>query len=214
MIDNITNEALSVYRKIYDDGKITKQDIFYYVYGVLHSPKYREKYEAFLVRDLPRVPFAPDFWTFRKAGEELANLHLYWESCERYDLGDPLVPIPDKPHRMKFGNNNKDQTVFTVNNIKVYENLPIVKYEVNGHTPHGWMTIDLKKTHPTIDRYPFRHMTGDQIREMFEKLLTVGLESDRIIAGLPEEFEMDVDVKAYQAGPETLDRHIRSKVAD
>ena len=213
MIDNITNKALFVYQKIYADKKITKQDIFWYTYGVLHSPEYRSKYEAFLVRDLPRVPFAPDFWAFRKAGEELGSLHMNWESCKRYNLGESLVPIPDRPHSMAFGDRGKDPTTFLVNNTTVYENLPLVRYEVNGHPPHGWMTIKLKK-HPYIDRYPFRHMTGEQVREMLEKLLTVGLESDRIIGGLPAEFEMDVDVREYQTSPETLDWHMGSKTVD
>ena len=213
MIDNITDRALSVYQKIYADKKITKQDIFWYIYGVLHSSGYRSKYEAFLVRDLPRVPFAPDFWAFRKTGEELGSLHVNWESCKRYNLGESLVPIPDRPHSMTFGDRGKDPTTFLVNNTTVYENLPLVKYEVNGHPPHGWMTIKLKK-HPYIDRYPFRHMTGEQVREMLEKLLTVGLESDRIIGGLPAEFEMDVDVREYQTRPETLDRHMESKTMD
>lgn len=114
---------------------------------------------------------------------------------------------------MAFGNRGKDPTIFLVNNATVYENLPLVIYEVNGHTPHGWMTIKLKK-HPYIDRYPFRHMTGEQIREMLEKLLTVGLESDRIIKGLPTEFEKDVDVRKYQPVPETLDQHMESKTVD
>ena len=213
MIDNITDKALKVYHVVYTDDKITKPDIFYYVYGVLHSPEYREKYEAFLIRDLPRVPFAPDFWAFCRAGEKLSKLHLYWESCDRYDLGEPLVPIPDKPDRIAFGDHGKDPTIFLVNNTMVYENLRLVRYKVNGHTPHGWMTIKLKK-HPYIDRYPFRHMTGEQVREMLEKLLTVGLESDRIIGGLPAEFEMDVDVREYQTAPETLDRHMGRKTVD
>lgn len=213
MIDNITDKALEIYHRIYNDGQITKQDIFWYTYGVLHNPGYREKYEAFLVRDLPRVPFAPNFWAFKKAGEELGRLHLYWESCDRYNLGEPLTPIPDKPSSMAFGNRGKDPTTFLVDNTTVYENLPLVRYEVNGHTPHGWMTIKLKK-HPYINRYPFRHMTGAQIREMLERLLTVGLESDRIIDGLPPEFEMDVDVRRYQTEPETLDWHIENEAAD
>ena len=75
------------------------------------------------------------------------------------------------------------------------------------------MTIKLKK-HPYIDRYPFRHMTGEQVREMLEKLLTVGLESDCIIKGLPTEFEKDVDVRKYQLVPETLDQHMESKTVD
>ncbi|MYG33476.1 MAG: hypothetical protein F4202_05720 [Cenarchaeum sp. SB0677_bin_16] len=206
MIDNITDEALEIYREIYPTKDITKQDIFYYVYGVLHHPGYRNKYEAFLVRDLPRIPFAPNFDVFVDVGKRLADLHMHWESYPRYDLGDPLHPIPDKPYKMKFGDNGKDHTQFLVNNLLVYDNLPNVNYAVNGHTPHGWLTIKLKN-HPYINRYPFRYMTGEQIRIMLEKLIHIGLESDKIIQQLEkEDFEMDVDVTKFKHA-NTLDKY-------
>lgn len=194
MIDNVTDESLDIYRKVYQSDAITKQDIFWYVYGMLHHPRYRSKYEEFLIRDLPRIPFAPNFRAFVKAGMELAHLHLNWEACRRYRLKDQLSDIPDFPYRMDFGERGKDPTKFLVDNTLVFDNLPKVNYTVNGRTPHGWLTYKTKK-HPYIDRYPFRHMTGDQIRAMLEKLIRVGLESDRIIESLTEEeFEMDVDV--------------------
>ena len=197
MIDNITDEALEIYRKIYETEDITKQDIFYYVYGLLHHPGYRDKYGAFLVRDLPRIPFAPNFRTFVEAGADLAGLHLYWESCPRHDLGDPIHPIPDNPYSMSFAERGKDPTQFLVNNILVYDNLPNVNYTVNGRTPHGQLTISPLK-HPYINRYPFRYMTGEQVRTMLEKLIYVGLESDKIIERLAkEDFEMDVDVTQF-----------------
>ncbi len=207
MIDNITDEALEIYHSIYKTDDITKQDMFYYTYGMLHHPGYRDKYSAFLVRGLPRIPFAPNFKIFVEAGTKLAELHLYWESCPRYDLGNPLRPIPDKPSSMNFGKRGKDPTQFFVNNILVYGNLPMIHYTVNGRTPPGWLTIS-PKNHPHINRYPFRYMTGEQIRIMLEKLITVGLESDKIIARLNEEdFEMDVDITQFNKSVHTLDSY-------
>lgn len=210
MNDNVTNEALTIYQAIYNDKEITKQDIFYYIYGMLHHPGYRDKYAAFLVRDLPRIPFALNFRLFVEAGTKLANMHLYWESCPRYDLGEPLRTIPDHPYRMDFGKNGKDRTKFLVNNKLVYDNLPNVDYTVQGHSPHGWLTTKPLK-HPHINRYPFRYMTGEQIRIMLEKLIHVGLESDKIIVHLAEEdFEMDVDVTQFNPHhkpPNTLDSY-------
>ncbi|NYW24385.1 hypothetical protein C6506_28225 [Escherichia coli] len=66
--EGITDVALENFRKHYGDDSITKEDIFYYVYGVLHSPEYRERYAADLKKMLPRIPYAPDFWSFSKAG--------------------------------------------------------------------------------------------------------------------------------------------------
>lgn len=53
---------------------------------MLHSPEYRERYAANLKRELPRIPFAPDFWGFAKAGERLADLHVNFEMQEEYPL--------------------------------------------------------------------------------------------------------------------------------
>jgi predicted helicase len=63
-------------------GEITKEDIFYYVYGFLHSPEYRAAFASELKRSLPRPPLAEaiqDFWAFSQAGRELACLHLDYE---------------------------------------------------------------------------------------------------------------------------------------
>jgi predicted helicase len=84
--ENITDWALEHFREHYGDKKITKWDIFYYVYGVLHHPEYRSKYAEDLKRELPRIPLAKAFWLFSKAGKELARLHIEYESLEPYRL--------------------------------------------------------------------------------------------------------------------------------
>ena len=64
-------------------NKVQREDIFYYVYGILHSKSYRETFSADLKKMLPRIPLVSDyekFWAFSKAGRELANLHLNYES--------------------------------------------------------------------------------------------------------------------------------------
>ena len=70
-------------------NKVQREDIFYYVYGILHSKSYRETFEADLKKMLPRIPLVSDyekFWAFSKAGRELANLHLNYET---------VAPCPD-----------------------------------------------------------------------------------------------------------------------
>ncbi len=84
--ENITDWALAQFRARYGDESITKWDIFYYVYGLLHHPGYRERYADNLKRELPRIPFAPDFRAFSEAGRALADLHLHYESLEPYEL--------------------------------------------------------------------------------------------------------------------------------
>ena len=81
-VENVTDWALKQFRTHYKDKKLTKWDLFHYVYGLLHHPGYRTKFADNLKRDLPRVPFAPDFRAFAAAGKELAELHLNYEALD------------------------------------------------------------------------------------------------------------------------------------
>ncbi len=95
-IDNITNHALASFVTAYGDS-ITKDDIFYYVYGLLHSPDYRETFAADLKKMLPRIPLVTDPWPFVDAGRRLSELHLGYESVTPYPLAgldDPTYPDP------------------------------------------------------------------------------------------------------------------------
>src|SRR5262249_35274627 len=90
-IDNITDWALEQFRSHYKVGHaakelITKDAIFYYVYGVLHDPIYREKYALDLKREFPRIPFYSDFWEWAKWGEQLMALHTGYETVEPWPL--------------------------------------------------------------------------------------------------------------------------------
>ncbi len=93
--ENITDWALNHYQTHYQDNKITKWDIFHYVYGLLHHPVYREKYAANLKRELPRIPLAPHFWDFATAGKKLADLQLNYEQQPEYPL--KLMDKADTP---------------------------------------------------------------------------------------------------------------------
>ena len=66
--ENITDWALAQFRAHYRDDSIGKWDIFHYVYGLLHHPIYRERYEANLKRDLPHLPYTPEFWRICQSG--------------------------------------------------------------------------------------------------------------------------------------------------
>ena len=85
-IDNITDTAVRAFRVHYNDNTITKGGIFDYVYGVLHEPSYRERFANDLAKELPRLPLAHDFHAFARAGRELAELHLGYETCQEYPL--------------------------------------------------------------------------------------------------------------------------------
>jgi predicted helicase len=81
-----------------DEGKpITKDDIFHYVYGVLHDPVYREKYAINLKREFPRIPFYPDFWQWAQWGQKLMALHIGYEEVEPWPL--KRIDTPDEKAR-------------------------------------------------------------------------------------------------------------------
>ena len=84
--ENITDWALSTFKAHYADESISKWDVFYYVYGLLHHPEYREKFADNLKRELPRIPYAADFWTVSQTGAALAELHLNYETGKRHKL--------------------------------------------------------------------------------------------------------------------------------
>lgn len=88
----VTPSLMMVWRTlhaVYPNEAISKEDVFYYVYGLLHSPDYRERYADNLSKELPRIPCvntAAVFWVFSKAGRKLADLHLNFETVEKYPL--------------------------------------------------------------------------------------------------------------------------------
>ncbi|GAA2146440.1 DEAD/DEAH box helicase [Nocardioides koreensis] len=122
-VDNVTDEALRRWQSAYDDSW-TKDDIFFYCYGILHSPDYRESYAADLKKSLPRIPFvanAKDARAFVDAGRALGELHINYERVEPYPLeglhpaGAPegaeayaFYAVGEK--KMRFGRPTAEQT--------------------------------------------------------------------------------------------------------
>ncbi len=84
--DSITDWALNMFQEKYMDTTIRKEDIFWYVYGMLHSAVFCEKFKADLNKEMPRIPLAPDFWGFSNAGAELGLLHLNYENVAPWEL--------------------------------------------------------------------------------------------------------------------------------
>ena len=149
-IDNISDTALRAFRVRYNDNTITKDAIFDYVYGVLHASAYRERFANDLAKELPRIPLAPDFHAFAKAGRELAELHLGYETCAEY----PLECLPregePRPAHFRIGDRamrfaDDEKTALRVNEHVSLRGIPAAAhtYQVNGRTPLEWF----------IDRY-------------------------------------------------------------
>ncbi len=203
-IDNISDTALRAFRNHYEDDAITKDDIFDYVYGILHAPSYREQFANDLSKMLPRIPFAPDFYAFAEAGAVLASLHLNYETCERYpDLKvEPVKPSllwEEKPEHfllgtraMRFADKNTKDILIINEHVQLTGIPPEAhRYVVNGRTPLEWF----------INRYKIKKDKNSGIindpngwfenpRDLItaiERIIYVSVESTKIIEGLPTE---------------------------
>lgn len=205
--DGVTDWIWNTARKQYG-YKVTKEDIFYYVYGLLHSPEYRTEFATDLKKSLPRLPLvekADDFWTFSKAGRELANLHLNYETVEPYKKCNILYsPFTNKGDRinyhvekMRFGkidSKTVDKSIIHFNNAITIEHIPAEAYEyvVNGKSAIEWImeryaiTTD-KKSGITNDPNDWAREHNDEkyIFNLLLRIINVSVQTVEIVKGLP-----------------------------
>ena len=215
--DNITQHALQIFRHHYGTNNIRKIDIFYYIYAMLHHKGYRETFVNVLTRELPRMPLAPNFDKFTKIGRELAKLHLKYKKGQMYKLGEPLNKIPSAPKKINFDDesdhcNDRDtppkMLPLYVDGIKIYENIPVITYTVNGYTPLKWFAVKFqfsKDNESGITNHPLEGMSGEEIRKIIARLVHVGVESDHLMAELAEE---DFEQREWKLAKAGLDAHM------
>ena len=188
--ENITDWALAQYRAHYQDDTITKWDIFHYVYALLHHPDYRERYEANLKRDLPRLPYTPDFWGFAKAGQRLGEIHVGYEDAEEYPLDFVETPDVQLDWRVEKMRLSKDKTQIVYNDFLTLDRIPAkaFEYRLGNRSALEWV-IDqyCVKTdrRSGIVNDPNREDDPQYIVKLIKKVLTVSLETVEIVEGLP-----------------------------
>ena len=189
--ENITDWALTAFRTHYNGDTITKWDIFHYNYGLLHHPAYREKYEANLKRDLPHIPFAPDFRGFADAGARLANLHVNYESQPEYDklkfVQTPDTPLNWRVEKMKL---SKDKTALIYNDFLTLSGIPpkAFDYRLGTRSALEWVIDQYRvKTDKRsgIVNDPNRADDPQYIVKLIGKVITVSLETVDIVNELP-----------------------------
>lgn len=207
-IDNISDRAHADYQRAYGP-EVTKDDIFYYVYGLLHSPEYREQFGADLKKMLPRIPQVTDaagFRAFATAGRELATLHIGYESVEPYKLaivGEPSPTVTGerlydyyRVEKMRFGGNAKKKDLATV----IYN--PRITVSGIPATAHQYMLGSRSGIEWVMERYQVKadkasgivndpndwsRETGDPryILDLLGRVVTVSVETIRIVESLP-----------------------------
>lgn len=201
--ENITDATLAAYRSTYGDEGIAKEDIFYYIYALLHHPEYREKYAADLKKMLPRIPLVKGFWEYSRTGRALAELHLGYESVEPYPLDEVASsPAPEdleerfefyRVQKLQFGP-KKDKTRIKYNGHLTLKGIPeeAYEYQVNGRSALEWV-IDRyqvktdKKSLITNDPNDYCRAVNDPryIVDLIKRLVTVSLETQKLVGTLP-----------------------------
>ena len=207
--DGVTDWILSTARKQYG-SRVTKEDIFYYVYGILHAPDYRTTFAADLKKSLPRLPLVEspdDFWAFSRAGRSLAELHLGYERVEPYagcrillapltNRGDEIsYLIDDKMRFGKLDSKTADKRIIHYNAGITIENIPLEAYDyvVNGKSAIEWVMerYAVKKDPASLitndpNDWCREHDGPKYIYNLLLRIITVSLETKKIVRSLPK----------------------------
>ncbi len=203
----ITDDGLTHFQSYYPSRQLTKEDIFYYIYGLLHSEEYRSRYGDNLSKELPRIPRvkrAEDFSAFVKAGRALAELHLNFETAHCYKVTLESTASEDSHYRvvkMKHpkvkvdGKNINDKATIIYNGRITIKGVPedAYRYVVNGKPAIDWvMERQCVKTDKDSglenDANLWATETMNNPKYPFElilRMITVSLETMKIVDSLP-----------------------------
>ena len=202
--DNVTDDALNAFRTLYGESA-TKDGIFAYMYGILHSAEYRGRYAADLAKLLPRIPelsTAQAFVSFSEAGQRLLDLHIGYEEAAPYPLEERLaLRAPEGPARyrvqkMRWGGTTKapDRSVIVYNDWITLAGIPdqAHEYVVGPRSALEWL---LDRYRVTIDKssgivndpndWGMEIGSPRYIIDLVKRLTTVSLETMAIVRALP-----------------------------
>ncbi len=209
--DAITDFILKRAREQYG-GKVQKEDIFYYVYGFLHCPTYRETFANDLKKMLPRLPLvdkAEDFWAFSRAGRELADLHLNYEQVPAskemvIDMHNMLPGMEAESQeqlyrvtQMKFGKlgKDKDKSVIEYNPFITLRNIPLRAYDyvVNGKSAIEWImerycdkTDSKSGIRNDANQWGIEHGNPRYPLDLLQSIITLSIKTLDIVDNLPK----------------------------
>lgn len=183
---------------------VTKEDLFYYVYGLLHSPDYRTRFASDLKKMLPRIPFVrsmDDFWAFSKAGRELAHWHLDYETVDPWPVEEEVVGSEQNPatlyrvEKMRFGklsDGKVDKGTIHYNAYITLRKIPVESYNyvVNGKSALDWVMERYQvKTDKDSGILNDPNAWSDDPRyivDLVKRVVRVSMETLRIVKELPK----------------------------
>lgn len=204
--DAITVPGLTHFQKVYEGETLTREDVFYYVYGILHSTDYRTRFAENLSKEVPRIPCvakAADFWAFAQAGRRLADLHLNYETADLYPVKvHCTIASPTakdyRVEKMKYGKKGKEKDLSTIHyNSKItVTGIPLEAYEyiVGGKAAVDWVVErQCEKTDKDSgivnDANDWATETANNPKyplELIQRTITVSIETMKIVKALPQ----------------------------
>ena len=205
-VSNITDWGLRQFREHYDDDAITPEDVFAYVYAMLHDPAYRQKFEIDLRREFPRVYFQPDFPWWAAKGRELLDLHLNFQTADPYPLerndvgannhsppphGSPLLdasPSPDAPTPKPILRADRDRNRIILDDQTTLSGIPNEAwwYELGSRSALEWVLDQYKEKKPRDPTIAARFNTyrfadhKEQVIDLLQRICTVSVQTYRI----------------------------------
>jgi len=200
----ITNESLDYFKAAYPEKNINKEDIFYYIYGMLHAPDYIERYRDNLSKELPRIPCVKSFDSFQKimhAGKTLSQLHVNYEDAPLYPVeisGVNKAGTNFRVVKMRYGKSGKEKDLTTLhyNDEITVSGIPLEAYNyiVNGKAALDWVME--RQSITTHKDSGLMNDANDWALEtmhdpsyplkLFQRVITVSLETMKIVNGLPK----------------------------
>lgn len=205
-VDNVTDEFHQLMCDQYGN-EVTKDDIFFFIYGLLHSPEYRERYAGELTQMLPRVPHVPaaSFTTLVKAGRELFHLHADYEDAEPYPLDvvggeQPPMSAPEDYYRvqkMRFPTGRK--AVDAPDTLIVNPQITVCgipeeayRYQLGSRSAIEWIMRQYQVTTDTAsgilndpNQWGIEHGNPRYILDLLQKVITVSVRTVEIIESMP-----------------------------
>lgn len=209
--ENITDWALNQFRKHYKESngaEITKEDIFHYVYAVLHSPVYRKKYEQNLKCEFPRIPFYDDFFKWRDWGKALMDLHINYESVEPFAL--EKIDLQKKPKQSAFFDGDedssfeakvqtklralKDEGTILIDSVTTLSGIPSEawEYKLGNRSAIEWILDQYKEKTPQdatirekFNTYKFADYK-EEVIDLLRKVTNVSIKTMEIIDQMPK----------------------------
>lgn len=197
--DTLNDKAISLFKERYGDKSITSSSIFSYIYAVLNSKSYREKYSNNLGKEMPRIPFLKDFEKWSEIGKKLIDLHLNYEKAPAYQevkieyKKKDMTKDDYRVTKIKFLSKDRKDTIIFNDNITI-SNIPLEAYDyvVNGRSPLEWVmdqyqyTADKESGIIDDPNLYDEEKGGKYVFDLILSLITVSLETQKLIKELPE----------------------------